>query len=53
MLVTINVEVLDKQRMDAIKLHPREPYGEVLARLLDMAEAKGTARKGSGRHEPS
>jgi len=34
---TIVIRKVVKQRLDEVKLHPRETYNEVIGRLLDMA----------------
>jgi predicted transcriptional regulator len=37
MVTTIQLRPETKSRLDALKLHPRESYDEMLNRLLDMA----------------
>ncbi|HDQ07419.1 MAG TPA: hypothetical protein ENN44_01335 [Methanoculleus sp.] len=41
-VTTIKVTRELKERLDRLKVHPREPYNEVIGRLIDE-------RKGSGR----
>ncbi len=36
---TIAIERADKDRLDTFKEHERETYGDVVRRLLDLAEA--------------
>ncbi len=36
----IRVYTTDKERLDKLKVIPREPYAEVVKRLLDQEEGK-------------
>ncbi len=35
--VIVRIDVEPKSRLDALKIHPRESYNEVIERLVDMA----------------
>ncbi len=37
-LKTIAIEEADFARLEPLKVHPRETYGDVIHRLLDLAE---------------
>jgi hypothetical protein len=37
-IITIKVNEEIKKRLDAMKIHPREPYWEVIKRLLDYMD---------------
>jgi len=41
---TIMIAVVDKIRLDKLKVHRREPYRDVIKRLLDQIEKTGTAK---------
>jgi hypothetical protein len=41
---TIAIAVYDRERLERMKLHRREPYGDVVSRLLDHAEKTGGLR---------
>ncbi|MDG6921523.1 MAG: hypothetical protein JRN59_08335, partial [Nitrososphaerota archaeon] len=43
-MTTIAIAVYDRDRLDRLKLHRREPYGEVVSRLIDEAEKTGSVR---------
>jgi hypothetical protein len=43
-LTTIAVAVYDRERLERLKLHRREPYGDVISRLIDHAEKTGGLR---------
>jgi hypothetical protein len=36
-MTTIQIQSTTKERLEAVKTHPRETYDEVVNRLLDMA----------------
>ncbi len=38
------IEVADKMRLDRLKVHRREPYRDVIKRLLDQTEKTGTVK---------
>ncbi len=42
---TIQISTATKDRLDAIKVHPREPYDSVVQRLLGLAEKKADKEK--------
>ena len=42
--VTIAIDREEKDRLDSLKLHPRETYGEVVHRLIDNAISKGKGK---------
>ena len=44
--VMIRIEPSVKSRLDALRVHPRETYGDIIIRLVDAFEGKG-ATKGS------
>ena len=46
---TISISILDNMRLDWLKVHRREPYKEVISRILDDIEKI----KGSGVRLPS
>jgi len=35
---TIRVSIATKKRLDKLKVHPREPYGDVVKRLIKKCE---------------
>ena len=37
-IITIKVNEDIKKRLDGLKVHPREPYWEVIKRLIDYME---------------
>ena len=37
-MVTIRISVETKERLRALKRHPRETYSQVIARLLDLLD---------------
>jgi hypothetical protein len=41
---TIAIAVYDRDRLERLKLHRREPYGDVVSRLIDHAERTGGPR---------
>ena len=43
-MTTIAIAVYDRARLDRLKVHRREPYGDVVSRLIDHAEKTGTLR---------
>ena len=40
-MTTVAIAVYDRVRLERLKLHRREPYGDVIARLIDHAEETG------------
>jgi hypothetical protein len=42
---TIAISKGTRDRLDGIKIHEREPYGEVVERLLDVYEKKNEMSK--------
>ena len=50
---TISISLQDKSRLDALKIHHREPYKEVISRLLDdIEEIKRTGKLPSEPPQP-
>ena len=43
-MTTIAIAAYDKTRLDRLKLHRSEPYGDVVSRLIDYAEKTGSVR---------
>lgn len=41
---TIMIAVADKARLDKLKVHRREPYRDVINRLLDQADKTGSTK---------
>lgn len=41
---TIMISVTDKMRLDRMKVHRREPYRDVIKRLLDQTEKAGVVK---------
>ncbi|MEM4004669.1 MAG: BfmA/BtgA family mobilization protein [Desulfurococcaceae archaeon] len=41
-MTTIKVSVETKKRLDKLKVHPREPYEDVIKRLLEFYEKHST-----------
>lgn len=41
---TIMIAMADKARLDKLKVHRREPYRDVIKRLLDQADKVGPAK---------
>jgi len=41
---TIMISVADKARLDRLKVHRREPYRDVIKRLLDQTEKAGVVK---------
>jgi len=39
-MTTINVPVQLKKKLDGLKIHPREPYKDVIARLIEEVSKK-------------
>ena len=39
-IITIKVNIDIKEALEALKIHPREPFWEVIKRLLDEYESK-------------
>ena len=37
-IITIKVNADIKKKLDALKVHPREPYWEVIKRLIDYMD---------------
>lgn len=50
-LKTIAIEEADFLRLEPLKVHPRETYGDVIRRLIDLAEGAGAPVE-VGHHGP-
>lgn len=40
-IITIKVNIDIKRALESLKIHPREPFWEVIKRLLDEHQARG------------
>lgn len=46
--VMIRIDPVVKNRLDALRMHPRETYGDIILRLVDAYPAAGTGKSGTG-----
>lgn len=51
MTTTVHVKQSTKERLDSLKVHPREPYDDVIVRLIDFYEKYSGIKKGGEMHE--
>lgn len=50
--VMIRIEPSVKIRLDALRVHPRETYGDIIIRLVDAFEGKDTGKGNPSLQDP-
>ena len=50
--VMIRIEPSVKSRLDALRVHPRETYGDIIIRLVDAFEGTDTGKENPAWQDP-